>query len=164
MAEKLVNFEELLRANMTQIDAVTQLLIQKGIITEKEFFTRLKQAQRDYESKRKSKLLGETTEKWNVEITEYYYDQDSPTSYRGTVHFLGNQIRVSYGKGANSVTYIGTEEETKGWKGHYHLRADNVKGEATLHRFANSEILEGYWIEGGYEGFWRIKLLNKIKL
>ena len=47
MAEKLdekelVSFEELLRANMIQTDAVTQLLIEKGIITEKEFYTKLK--------------------------------------------------------------------------------------------------------------------------
>jgi hypothetical protein len=42
MAEKLdpkelVSFEELLRANMIQTDAVAQLLIEKGLITEQEF-------------------------------------------------------------------------------------------------------------------------------
>lgn len=48
MAEKLdekelVSFEELLMANSTQVDTATQLLIEKGIITEQEFFTKLKQ-------------------------------------------------------------------------------------------------------------------------
>ena len=60
MAEKLdekelVSFEELLRANTIQVDAVTQLLIEKGIITEEELYTKLKQVQGDYESKRASK-------------------------------------------------------------------------------------------------------------
>ena len=57
MAEKLeekelVSFEELIRANMYQLDAVTQLLIEKGLITEEEFYTKLKEVQYDYESKR----------------------------------------------------------------------------------------------------------------
>ncbi len=41
MAEKLdqkelVSFEELLRANVIQLDALSQLLIEKGLITEQE--------------------------------------------------------------------------------------------------------------------------------
>jgi hypothetical protein len=46
--KELVSFEELLRANMIQTDAVAQLLIEKGFITEQEFFTKLKQVQADY--------------------------------------------------------------------------------------------------------------------
>jgi len=57
MAEKLdqkdlVSYEELLMANVIQVDALSQLLIEKGLITEKEFYTRLKQVQAEYESKR----------------------------------------------------------------------------------------------------------------
>jgi len=57
MAEKLdqkelVSFEELLRANSIQVDALSQLLIEKGIITEQEFFTKLKQVQGEWESRR----------------------------------------------------------------------------------------------------------------
>ena len=60
MAEKLndkelVSFEELLRANMIQMDAVTQLLIEKGIFSEQEFFSKLKQVQGEWESKRATK-------------------------------------------------------------------------------------------------------------
>jgi len=60
MAEKLkekelVTFKELLIANMIQVDTVTQLLIEKGIITEADFYAKLKQVQQDYESKKGSK-------------------------------------------------------------------------------------------------------------
>jgi len=53
MAEKLdpkelVSFKELLMANSMQVDAVAQLLIEKGIITDDEFYTKLKQIQMEY--------------------------------------------------------------------------------------------------------------------
>jgi len=54
MAEKLdekeiTTTEELFCANMYQLDAVTQLLIEKGLITEQEFFIKLKQVQDEWE-------------------------------------------------------------------------------------------------------------------
>ncbi|MFC1819535.1 hypothetical protein ACFLZG_00415 [Thermodesulfobacteriota bacterium] len=57
MAEKLddrelVSFKEMMLANSIQVDAVCQLLIEKGIIAEEEFFTKLKQVQLDYQRKR----------------------------------------------------------------------------------------------------------------
>ena len=56
MAEKLdpselVDFEELLISNTIQIDAVTQLLIEKGIFTKEEFFDMLKRVQMEYKGK-----------------------------------------------------------------------------------------------------------------
>jgi len=61
MAEKLddkelVTFKEMLIANSIQADALSQLLIEKGIITEQEFFVKLKQVQYDYESRRGKKV------------------------------------------------------------------------------------------------------------
>ena len=61
MAEKLdekeiTTTEELFWANMYQTDAVTQLLIEKGIISEQEFYTKLKQVQAEWESKKGTKL------------------------------------------------------------------------------------------------------------
>jgi len=53
--KELVSFKELLRANSIQVDALSQLLIEKGIITEQEFYTKLKEVQYDYESKRSLK-------------------------------------------------------------------------------------------------------------
>ena len=59
MAEKLdqseiVTSEELLMAQMYQLDAVTRLLIEKGVFTESEFFVELKKIQHEYESKKTS--------------------------------------------------------------------------------------------------------------
>ena len=50
--KELVSFEELLRANSIQVDALSQLLIEKRLITEEEFYTKLKQVQYEWESKR----------------------------------------------------------------------------------------------------------------
>ena len=57
MAEKLsdkelVNFKEMLIANSIQVDALAQLLIEKGVFSEQEFFTKLKTVQMEYESKK----------------------------------------------------------------------------------------------------------------
>ena len=57
MAEKLdkkelVSHEELLMANAIQLDDFTQLLIEKGVLTEEESFAKLKQVQIEYEGKR----------------------------------------------------------------------------------------------------------------
>ena len=49
---ELVSFKELLMANSIQIDALCQLLIEKGWISQEEFFTKLKQVQTDYQNKR----------------------------------------------------------------------------------------------------------------
>ena len=54
MAEKLdpdeiASFKELLISNSIQIDAVTQLLIEKGIFTKEEFFAMLKRVQMEYQ-------------------------------------------------------------------------------------------------------------------
>ena len=60
MAQKLdekeiVSFEELLMANVIQTDTIAQLLIEKGIFTEQEFFTKMKQVQSEWESKKNLK-------------------------------------------------------------------------------------------------------------
>ncbi len=57
MAEKLndkelVSFKEMLIANSIQVDALAQLLIEKKVFSEQEFFTKLKTVQMEYESKK----------------------------------------------------------------------------------------------------------------
>jgi len=49
--DELVSFRELLISNTIQLDVVTQVLIEKGIITNDEFFAKLKQVQLEYKSK-----------------------------------------------------------------------------------------------------------------
>ncbi len=48
----LVTFKELLMANTIQVDTAVQLLIEKGFFSEQEFFTKLKQVQAQYQSKK----------------------------------------------------------------------------------------------------------------
>ena len=45
-----VSMDELLMSNTIQIDALYQLLIQKGYFTEGEFLSKLKEVQMDYKS------------------------------------------------------------------------------------------------------------------
>ena len=57
MAQKLndkdlVTFKELLMANSIQVDALAQLLIEKGLISREEFFRKLKEVQAEYESRK----------------------------------------------------------------------------------------------------------------
>jgi mannitol/fructose-specific phosphotransferase system IIA component (Ntr-type) len=57
MAQKLnnkdlVTFKELLMANSIQVDALAQLLIEKGLISREEFFKKLKEVQAEYESRK----------------------------------------------------------------------------------------------------------------
>jgi hypothetical protein len=57
MAKKLddndiVSFTELLMANSIQVDTLSQLLIEKGIISKEEFFLKLKQVQAAYDAKK----------------------------------------------------------------------------------------------------------------
>jgi len=57
MAKKLddkdiVSFTELLMANSIQVDTLSQLLIEKGIISKEEFFLKLKQVQAVYDAKK----------------------------------------------------------------------------------------------------------------
>ncbi len=49
--ELLISIEELLISHSIQIDAVTQILVEKGIITNDEFSAKLKQIQMDYQKK-----------------------------------------------------------------------------------------------------------------
>ena len=51
--KELASFQELLTANMIQLDTVTQLLIEKGIITEQEFYAKLKLVQAEYQTRKR---------------------------------------------------------------------------------------------------------------
>ena len=56
MAEKLdpketARFNEIMMANSIMVETLTQLLIEKGIITNEEFIAKLKEVQAEYHSK-----------------------------------------------------------------------------------------------------------------
>jgi hypothetical protein len=48
---ELVSFKELLIANSIQVDALTQLLIEEGLISQEKFIAKLKQVQAQYENR-----------------------------------------------------------------------------------------------------------------
>jgi hypothetical protein len=50
-SKDLVSFKELLMANSIQVDALTQLLIEAGIISREKFFAKLKEVQVQYQVK-----------------------------------------------------------------------------------------------------------------
>jgi len=51
-SKDLVTFKELLMANSIQVDALAQLLIEKRLISQEEFFKKLKEVQSENESRK----------------------------------------------------------------------------------------------------------------
>ena len=49
--DELVSFRELLISNTIQLDTISRLLIEKVIITDEEFFDKLKQVQMEYKER-----------------------------------------------------------------------------------------------------------------
>jgi len=47
----LVSFQELLLANSIQVDALAQLLIEEGLISEQKFVAKLKQIKAEYQKR-----------------------------------------------------------------------------------------------------------------
>jgi len=50
--EEVVSYKDALIGQMIHLDTITRLLIEKRIITEEEFFTKLKQVQQEYERRK----------------------------------------------------------------------------------------------------------------
>jgi len=48
----IVSFKELLMANSIQVDALTQLLIEEGLISQEKFIAKLKEVQVQYEKRK----------------------------------------------------------------------------------------------------------------
>jgi len=49
--KELVRFQEILTANSIMIETLTQLLMEKGIFSNEEFFTKLKNVGTDYQKR-----------------------------------------------------------------------------------------------------------------
>ena len=50
--EEIISFRELLISNTIQLDAITQLLIEKGYFTKEEFDLMLKRVQMEYQKEK----------------------------------------------------------------------------------------------------------------
>ncbi|MHB1643403.1 MAG: hypothetical protein ACYCS8_12220 [Acidithiobacillus sp.] len=94
----------------------------------------------------------------NVIVDTYYADGSAPElGERDTVEVRidEREIVVSYEDDDGVVIYRGNNDGS----GHFSLEAPERNGRASLHRFIpNGNFLEGYWIEGGSTGMWRIEL------
>ena len=49
--KETITFKDLLIANAIQIDSIIQLLMEKGLITEDEYFTKMQYVQAEYKAK-----------------------------------------------------------------------------------------------------------------
>ncbi len=86
--------------------------------------------------------------------TVYYDNSYADMNLDCEVRIGINNIVVSYEDAQGTVTYRGKEIG----RGHYHLKCPARSGNANLHMFPDGKILDGYWSEDEYEGFWRIYL------
>jgi hypothetical protein len=86
--------------------------------------------------------------------TLYYTDRPADVDEKGSiVRLTDDYLEVAYDDGG-PVVYRGKNNHD----GHFNLIAPEVKGKASLHFFPNSNIMEGYWIEDGVQGMWRVRL------
>lgn len=97
---------------------------------------------------------------WKDSLLEHiYYDGRGAVDDRCEVRIDGDRIFVSYEESDAVVMYEGKSLGA----GHYILDAADGDGRATLHMFEGSRILEGFWLEDDYRGFWRITLDWNLK-
>jgi len=91
---------------------------------------------------------------WKNATMTSFYDGDECDVTHCEVRIDGSEIVVSYDDEDGLTVYQGNETGP----GHYKLSAPSVSGQATLHRVPDEDVLEGHWIQDGYEGMWRIEL------
>ncbi|MBC2770899.1 hypothetical protein [Pusillimonas minor] len=91
----------------------------------------------------------------NSKMTLVYYSQENSNVLPCDVRIDGEEIVVQYDSDG-PVLYIGKD---LGY-GHYLVESFEEKGKASLHRAPNSQFMEGFWIEDGIRGMWRIELLE----
>lgn len=98
-------------------------------------------------------------EHWNkCSMACLYFDETPADEHTPCkVTFDSPSISIEYFEDGELFRYTGQEQSP----GHYVLHCHILKGQATLHRLPESKFLEGYWIEGGDRGMWRITLINE---
>ncbi|TAM17846.1 MAG: hypothetical protein EPN62_19790 [Candidimonas sp.] len=85
--------------------------------------------------------------------TLHHSDDEASENDTCVVKITDDEILVEYDDDG-LVQYRGENDGN----GHFVLTAPEVDGKASLHRFPDSQTLEGSWVEGGYRGMWRIEL------
>lgn len=88
-------------------------------------------------------------------IEKGYFDERPVQRVQNTAVEIGvRTILVEWREGSRAYRYEGVRTG----QGHFLLNSDDGAGSATLHRFQNSTILEGFWKQNGKSGFWRVHL------
>lgn len=94
---------------------------------------------------------------WKNCRVDLYYSDDTPElndpGYE--VRLTEDELVISY---EGEVGWVNWKGQDLGG-GHFEMVSPEVEGRAMLHRYGGSEILEGYWNEGGDHGMWRIRLI-----
>jgi hypothetical protein len=89
----------------------------------------------------------------NSKFDSLWYSGDILRDLPCRVRIGDGHIEVTY-EDDGLVSYSGTEVGA----GHFNLKRMDVAGEATLHMFPGTRIMDGYWVEGPSSGMWRISL------
>ncbi len=94
----------------------------------------------------------------NATMETWSFGADAVKSRQCEVRLANNgEIEVSYRSSIDETGYTAYEGKELD-EGHYLLECESPVGRATLHRFPDSLILEGYWEEGEDHGMRRITL------
>lgn len=86
--------------------------------------------------------------------TVYYDERPADEGDECQVKITGKTIEIGYKEDKEYIIYTGLDEGN----GHFSLKCPEKRAKATLHRSPNSNYLEGFWVEEGEQGFWRITL------
>lgn len=70
------------------------------------------------------------------------------------VRLSDEKLEIAYDGAEGAVCYQGKNNGN----GHFELKAPEINGQASVHCFPKSNVMEGYWQEGGERGMWRIHL------
>lgn len=91
----------------------------------------------------------------DVLLEKAYFDQRPVLRVRNATVDIGvRSIVVEWQEGTRKYR----NEGVRTGQGHFILEAGDGAGKATLHRFQNSSILEGFWTTSSRSGFWRLHL------
>jgi len=92
----------------------------------------------------------------NCRVDILYFNAEADLDMQCEVKIETDSVSmvVFYDEGDGPVVYKGKNNGD----GHFELNSPEVNGQTSLHMSGNSKILEGFWMEDGLKGMWRIRL------
>jgi len=101
-----------------------------------------------------------------AELTIYYTDREADEGVRCRLEISEDNCTLVFDQteGIDKLVKV-VKWSGKGHNGHYELSGEvpgreRTKCRATLHRFPDANVLDGFWKEHGFTGMWRITLLK----